>query len=164
MKRRTLLAGAAASATALAGCIERGLPGGEPVDGDGAGNGTDGGADTGDLADAQFEVRDVACGTETNEASVTREAAESQVVVEGTISAPDPCHTAKLGEVTFDPETGEARVPVTTEERPDADVCSQCIAEIEYRAVLAFRDGLPATVVVTHDGEAVAESTATAST
>ncbi len=170
MKRRTLLAGAAASAAAVAGCVERGIPGGEPVDG-GTDNETDDETTDGEttdgevsVADAQFEARDASCGTETNEASVARETAESRVVVEGTISAPDPCHTATLGEVTYDAAADEVRVPVSTEERPDADVCTQCIAEIEYRAVVAFRGGLPATVVVSHDDEVVAEASATAST
>jgi hypothetical protein len=163
MRRRTFLTTVVTSgAAAVAGCIGTAIPGGESVDGggngdtDGTGNGTAEGDVT--VTDARLAVENVECGTVTDEASVAREAAESRVVVEGTISAPNPCYTATLGDETYDAEAGELRVPVSTEKRPDTDVCAQCIAEIAYRVVVTMAGGLPVAVVVSHGDEVVTEA------
>ncbi|NHN57844.1 MULTISPECIES: hypothetical protein [Halorussus] len=70
------------------------------------------------------------------------------VAVEGSIRAPNPCYGARLAEVAV---TGPdaLRVTVATTE-PESDFCAQCVATVEYRADVAFRDRVPGTVTVIH--------------
>jgi hypothetical protein len=158
MKRRTLLATALpAAAATVAGCIGEAVPAGED-DRVPAGNGTGDGDGPRDdaVTDTAFSVEDVSCGNVVDEVTVERETAGSRLVLEGVISAPDPCHTAELGAVRYDADADEVRIAVATREEENG-VCTQCIAEIQYRSVVTFADGLPAHVVVVHDGDVVYE-------
>ena len=91
-----------------------------------------------------------ACGS-ANRANVSFD--EESVTVRGSIQVPNPCYGARLADVSV---TGEdtLRVTVATTE-PKAGICTQCLAHVEYRADLAFRDRVPGTVSVVHraDGE-----------
>lgn len=156
MKRRTLLATALpAAATTVAGCLSQAVPPDEEdrVPADGGGTGDGGGAS---VTDTQLSVEDVSCGNQVDEVEVSREESASRLVLDGTISAPDPCHTAELGEVRYDADADEVRIAVATREEEDG-ICAQCIAEIQYRSVVSFADGLPERVVVVHDGDVVYE-------
>jgi hypothetical protein len=75
------------------------------------------------------------------------------VTVEGTIWGSDGCTTAELADASYDAAADELAVAVATTEREAtaADMCTQAIVEIEYRATVAFENGVPGTVVVTHD-------------
>lgn len=75
------------------------------------------------------------------------------VTVEGTVWGSDGCTTAELAEASYDAAADELTVGVATTEREAmaTDVCTQAIVEIEYRATVTFENGVPGTVVVTHD-------------
>jgi hypothetical protein len=85
------------------------------------------------------------CGS-ADDAAVSFDA--QSVAVSGSIRAPNPCYGAELAEVAV-PSADSLRVVVATTE-PTAEVCAQCVASIEYRADLAFRDRVPGTVEVVH--------------
>ncbi|MFC4552889.1 MULTISPECIES: hypothetical protein [Halorussus] len=146
MDRRELLTrtGALLGAVSLGGCLSRygEIPGG--------GGGTTASSPT--LAERSFEMTDAGCGNPTNEASVAFDPERSTVVVTGTISAQNACHRAKLVDTSYDPEAGTLAVTVATTPREGAEVCAQCIFEIDYEATFRFDGGLPAKVSVTHDG------------
>lgn len=160
MKRRTLVrAGIATGAAAIAGCVQSaGGPGGQ-TDGNATGreetdgNETDGegAGDAPTLGEPTFEVVESGCGTETSTASVRTDEAAGEVVVEGTIPGRNACYTAALDGAVYGAETDSLWVAVVAEERPDAEVCGQCIVEIAYRVRLPFEGGLPGRIAVTHD-------------
>ncbi|EMA10931.1 hypothetical protein C437_02827 [Haloarcula vallismortis ATCC 29715] len=76
----------------------------------------------------------------------------NQVVVEGTIWGADGCKTAEMTEAAYDSASDELRISVGTKQQTDAgDMCTQAIMEIDYRATVTFANGLPGTVVVSHD-------------
>jgi len=164
MDRRTLVGTlSAVGAVALTGCLS---------DGGDVPNATATGTATGTatptpppdptLTDSTFTVVGSESGTRTDSASVSGDGGD--VVVEGTIWGADGCRTARLPTVNYSSAADELTVPVETAERADAgDACTQAIVEIEYRATVAFENGPPSTVVVTHDRGDGPESVATTS-
>lgn len=154
MKRRALLAtGGSALGALLAGCTS-----------DGTG---DGGSQTPSpsptdapprVTSRSFTASDPTCGGQVEKASVSSESSDGyRVVVTGTTSTPTPCYRAELQSATYDGERDELTVTVVTAET-DAEMCAQCIAEIDYEASVSFENGLPETVVVRHDGERVTKT------
>ena len=103
-----------------------------------------------EVAGTDFEVLDQGCGNQTNEAAV--EFADDAVEIDGTIAGSDACKTAELADAAYDPDAEELQVTVATVDREDADVCAQCIVEIDYRATVQFAGGLPPKVSVRHEG------------
>lgn len=156
MRRRTLLTAGAGIAAGLAGCLGQGAPGG-----DGDDTPTDEATPTPTpsptpepaVTDTGFAVTDQSCGTGGAGATVTRE--DGTVTVDGTATGNNGCYTAVLERAAFDGD--ELRVAVTTrEEGGDETACIQCIVDIDYEATVDY-DGEVGSVVVTHDGETVAD-------
>ena len=85
----------------------------------------------------------------------------NSVMVEGSIRVPNPCYDARLADVAVTPDGG-LRVTVATTE-PEAGFCAQCVATVEYRADVAFRDRVPETVTVVHRGDDATRTVATVS-
>ena len=166
MQRRALL-GAVSSIgiAALTGCLSDG--GGDATPSD-TGTDTTTGTPTPTpapdptLSDFTFVVSERESGVRTDSATVSDDGGD--VVVEGTIWGTDGCQTAELPRVNYDSEADELTVPVETTERPDAgDSCTQAIVEITYTATVAFENGPPSSVVVTHDRGDGAETVTTVS-
>ena len=150
MDRRTLLGSvSAAGVVALTGCLAGG--GGEDTPSDNrtaTETPTPTPAPEPTLIGSGFEVGSVQSGTRADSAMVSTESLD--VVIDGVIWGADGCRTAELASVTLN--DGELTVAVETTEREDAgDACTTGIVEIAYTATVEFSDGLPETVVVTHD-------------
>lgn len=172
MKRRTVLRSAAAGLAGLAGCVS-------------AGDGSPGDTDTdtrsptststatatptptatstptptpgtSDVVDRSFEVTGSECGAGEGDASVSLDA--PRVIVEGTAVGPNGCATARLDAATYDPETDVLTVSVRVYQPTDADICTQCLTDIDYRACVRVEGGTPGHVRVVHDGEVVTET------
>ena len=143
MNRRTLLqAAGTVGFAALAGCA------GTDSGTDETPSGTD--TTTPTMTDESFTVVQIASGQERDEASVTVDGAT--VTVEGTIWGADGCTTAELADASYDTAADELTVAVATTRQEGTDTaCTQAIVEIDYRATVTFENGVPATVVVTHD-------------
>ena len=176
MERRQLLArfGAVLGAASLGGCLSQyreisGEAGSgdetttEKTTTDDAGETTAGDTTAEETVTAEesgvaqtFTVTDQGCGQPTNEASVAFDAADASVAVTGTISGSDACHTARLANVSYDPEAGTLDVTVVSTREEGAEACAQCLVAIDYEATFAFAEALPQTVAVTH--EAMGES------
>jgi len=151
-RRRLLRSVGAVAAAGLAGCL-------------GAGESPDGGSEPRTTDDwtptpippeveppTTFTTASSRCGNQVNRADVTVD--HRTVTVEGTTWGREACYVARLDSATLD--DGTLTVRVVTERAADPDEsCAQCIAEIEYRAVVEPSDR-PAEVVVVHDGETVA--------
>ncbi|WP_433625461.1 hypothetical protein [Halomicrococcus sp. NG-SE-24] len=167
MRRREVLkrTGAAVSVGLLGGCLDRyrSAPAGSDPDGGtdttddpGTGEGTSGttDGDAPELTDRSLELVDAGCGDPDGRASVRFRRSAGTVVVDGTISADDPCHVARIVGTELDPKTGEFTVRVETEVRQTTGTtaCVQCVGAIEYRATFAFDGGLPESVSVVHRG------------
>ncbi|PSP54934.1 hypothetical protein BRC82_08000 [Halobacteriales archaeon QS_1_67_19] len=156
MDRRELLAGAGTllGTVSLGGCLSRyeDIAGGvgettaEPPSGAGQPTPTD----------QSLEVLETGCGGRTNEASV--DFAGGSVTVTGTITGADACHVARLEDAGY--EADAFTVTVAAVEDEGADVCAQCLTEIDYESRFDFEDGAPGTVRVVH--ESMGESTAVA--
>ena len=178
MDRRELLAGLGAvlGTASLGGCLGRyrdAIGGAGETTQDGTTqNGTtrdttDGqsGTTTGrpaTLADTSFQPLSAGCGQPTNEASVRFRRQANEVVVTGTIPGSNACYTAKLADASYDPETGTLDLTVaSTQQKDGADVCAQCITQIEYEATAAFEGGLPESVRVIHEAMGETRTVAT---
>lgn len=109
-----------------------------------------------DVTDRTFTAFAGSCGS-ASEASVSF--ADESVAVSGAIRAPNPCYGARLVGVSV-PSADTLRIAVATTE-PAAGVCAQCVASVEYEAVLAVRDRLPETVEVGHRHDGQTETVAT---
>ena len=146
MDRRALLGTiCTGSIIALTGCL--GSDVGTPT-GNRTASATPTPAPTPALTDSEFEVTSTQGGTETDSATVAVNGHD--VVVEGTTWGRNGCRTAELDSVNYDGDT--LTVAVATTRRDDAgDACTQGIVELSYRATVEFENGLPGTVVVTHD-------------
>jgi hypothetical protein len=141
--------------------FEGGSPGvvvthdGQEVDtSEGRGDETDGNRP--EMTGSEFEVTGSECGTETNEAEYTpsqgmSENNESTGVVEGTVSGPDSCTTAELGYVSYDRED-DTLVADVRSGSTDAEVCEDCITEVNYLLEATFEGGVPDSAAVSHDG------------
>jgi hypothetical protein len=167
VKRRTALRLAAAGLAGLAGCVS---------DGDGsAPGGTDAATEsptptstgsptptatptpsTPAIVDRSFEVTGRECGA--GEAGATPTLDAPRLAVEGTAVGSNGCETARLGEATYDPGTDTLTVVVEVYEPDDADACTQCLTDIDYRLTVRFEGGTPGSVRVVHGSEVVAET------
>ena len=166
MKRRTVLRSAAAGIAGLAGCVSA-------ADGPAAGSTdtatrsptatrtpTERSTPTPEaprVAHRSFEVTGRECGAGEGSASATLDA--PRVVVEGTAVGPNGCATARLDAATYDPERDTLTVSVSVYQPDDAEICTQCLTDVDYRACVRFEGGTPGSVRVVHDGAVVAEST-----
>ena len=151
MRRRTLLAGTAALATAaLAGCL------GESPGSDGdtskspAGTDspalTDSAPSTPALSESTFAVETITPGGGENAASVSF---GDGVTVTGTIVGNNGCYTAELASA----ELAEGTLTVVVEaveEKSEDEMCTQALVDVDYEAAFTFEGGLPERVVVRH--------------
>jgi len=164
MRRRTVLTAVGTLGVGFAGCVS---DGGD--EGDGAAGETATETDTSSatvtetpmtptLTDTTIERLANDCGQQVNVAEITID--DQQVVVEGTIWAPDPGHGPTVA-ATYDADEDTLSVTTGTEDQGDGPV-AQCIAEIEYRAMATFADGLPGAVTVVHETNEGSETVATA--
>ncbi|AUG48916.1 hypothetical protein BVU17_13420 [Haloarcula taiwanensis] len=102
------------------------------------------------MNETTFSVTSRQSGSQVSSATVTFDG--DRVVVEGTIWGADGCKTADLTDATYDSGSNELSIGVGPTEMTDAgDMCTQAIMEIDYRATVTFANGLPGTVVVSHD-------------
>ncbi|WP_276270548.1 hypothetical protein [Haloarcula litorea] len=99
------------------------------------------------VTDTSFSVTGRGSGTQRDAATVTTDT--DVVTVEGTVWGADGCKTATLAGADYD--RGTLTVTVGTENREGADMCTQAIVEIDYRATVTLAGGLPETVEVVHD-------------
>lgn len=137
MKRRELLHGAGAvGALGLAGCLDAvsGVLGGGPT-----------------VADSTLESTGASCANDdTGQADVSFLSGSSTVQVSGTITAPDTCWEAGLGNVALEDGRLDVIVNVhTTGEGGGA--CFDCDPGVGYTAVIGFEGSLPDRVAVHHD-------------
>jgi hypothetical protein len=112
--------------------------------------------DTPRIVDRSFEVTERECGTGEEGADVTHDAL--RIDVDGTAAGSNGCETARLGEASYDPDADTLTVVVEVYQPDDADACTQCLTDIDYRASVRFEGGTPGSVRVIHGEEVVAES------
>lgn len=177
VKRRTVLRSAAAGLAGLAGCVSTGdgpSPGSTdtatptptatrsptatrtPTDSPTPTATRTPSPDSRRIVGRSFEVTGRECGTGEGGASVTLDA--PRILVEGTAVGPNGCATARLDAASYDPETDVLTVSVRVYQPTDADVCTQCLTDVDYRACVRFEGGSPGCVRVVHDGEVVTET------
>lgn len=156
-RRRFVTTAAAATATAVAGCLE-----GAPTGSDGDDDPTDTPTETPtatptgpELTESSFEVLDVACGSKGTDSEVT--IGDEQVTVEGTVDGRNGCYRAELARGEYDGDADTLFVEVEAVEGDDADMCTQCIVEVNYRTTFEFDGGEP-DVVDLHQRGAFTES------
>lgn len=136
MRRRAIVTGAfALVAAGTAGCL-----GGSGVGGDGGADGPPA------LGEQSLSVTGGECGSGQDDASASF--GDGHVEVTGTISARDRCRGARLASAEYDADAD--RLSVTVETEKVADVCAQCISDVQYEASFSFDGGLPGAVAVSH--------------
>ena len=149
MKRRTLLGTIGTTGlVTLTGCLSDDGNGTPSITGTAAVTPTPMSTPTPTMTDSAFEVLSQRGGTQVDSATVTADG--SDIVVEGTIWGSDSCQTAELDSVNYNDGTLTVAVATTTADEA-GDMCAQQIVEIGYRVTVAFQNGTPDTVVVTHD-------------
>lgn len=152
MRRRQFLAGSLAG-LGLAGCVGRSPGGGTDTE-------TETGTPMPTLVGSDLQVNSNECGQQVDQATVSFDPEGRTVAVEGVVWGSDTCHTARLADATYTPDTDRltVRVVATVPETTETQACGQCIVEIAYEATCSFDGGLPGTVRVVHgrgDGERV---------
>ncbi len=178
MKRRDVLKRAAAlgAAGALAGCISESDDGGDggsnPNGGDGGSNQDDGDGSepngttttpvTPSVAGSEFLDSAAGCG-EGNDAEISFDEGALVVAISGTLTAPDPCHNPEFAEASYDVDADELSVGVRPVEDESVDMCTECVAKMEYDAEVRFEGALPGSVSVSHIGMGGGETVATES-
>jgi hypothetical protein len=158
MQRRDVLKRTAALAAAggLAGCTGGSGDGPDGNGGDGGGGAEDPETDAPDptatptpepqVASSEVLSSEGSCG-EGNDASLTVE--DGTVRVTGRIPAPDPCYRAELDRSAYDAGADELAVSMTVAQ--DGGMCQQCVASVEYEAVVRYEGSAPGSVSVAHD-------------
>jgi hypothetical protein len=118
-----------------------------------------------ELVETQFQLTDAGCGEPEGDASVRLRADASSVAVTGTIPGSNKCYVAQLADASYDSETGAFVVTVASVQKEGADMCAQCITQIDYEATFTFDGDLPGTVKIVHAamGESATVATAGAS-
>lgn len=101
--------------------------------------------------DYVFEITDAGCGTAGDSADIEFNEDDNEVVVTGTIDARDLCRTAGVGSVTYDESEDRSSIVIETRSREDADMCGQCLVEIDYEARFTY-ETMPSGANVVHDG------------
>lgn len=132
---------------------------GEEVDAREAETDGNGGWSSTEMTGTGFEVVGTECGESKNEAEYTATQAmseddESTGVVEGTVSGPDSCTTAELGYASYDADEDTLIADVRTAST-DKDACQDCVTEVDYRLEANFKNGVPDSAAVSHDGVVV---------
>lgn len=108
------------------------------------------------IVDRSFEVTGRECGTGEESADVTLDA--PRIDVEGTAIGSNGCETARLGEASYDPDADTLTVVVEVYRPDDADACTQCLTDIDYRLGVRFEGGTPGNVRVVHGSTVVTET------
>lgn len=84
--------------------------------------------------------------------TVTFDDGALEVVVDGTITAPNPCHRPVLADASYDAETDTLEITVGIEAPDPEKMCVECVGALEYTASVGFSGALPGSVTVVHDG------------
>lgn len=153
LTRRKVLTGVVVSgAIALAGCVSEDDGDGEGADDDG----TDDGADDGDgAADAEVlemasTTVDVQQGDQVDEITGF-EYDGDDVVISGSLPAPDPCREAVVTEASV--VDNQLQVHVEAEDVSEDQMCADIVATVKYElTVTVSNPGAVGSVVVNHDG------------
>ena len=156
MQRRSVLRACGAVGVAgLAGCGSRGEVTDDEDDAGSASRTTAEGTPTTTaapptLVETTIEAGETSCGEGRDEASVTFESETTTVAVDGTIGAPNPCHTPTVDAVSYDDEAD--RLSLTVGVESGDTICTECIGDLPYTVTTTFEGGLPGRVVVDHAG------------
>lgn len=106
------------------------------------------------LASQSFEVTAQGCGEGRNTVDIDFDGDE--VTLDGVIDGSNGCYTAEQGSIEYDSANDRLHVNVRAYEPDDAEMCTQCIVDIEYRARYVFENEAPSEVTVAHDGRDIA--------
>jgi hypothetical protein len=127
---------------------------------DGTGDGDDGNGDDGNSDDASGDGIDLPDGvstasiptanTDCGTSDADRFDAElgETVTINGTLSAPNPCHEAVFSEITL--EGGELGVTIDVEDTSGDTGCVECIGEVSYEATIELDDVEVTKATLTH--------------
>lgn len=120
--------------------------------GDNSGNESDDTTDGG-MSSPEFVGTDVETRGDADEARDEAEVSfgDESVTVEGTISAPTPCHEAAVQAAEYGEADDEFRVTMTTREAETDEMCAQVVTGIEYALEATFDGGTPTHVTVRHE-------------
>ncbi|MFA1610131.1 hypothetical protein [Halobellus rubicundus] len=150
MRRRTVLAGAAASLPLLAGCTGSANDGSEPTTDESA-TATDEPsrtADDADLVSGTLVPREE-CPTA---GDATVELGDGSATVRGCVVGKNGCTVPSLREVTIDAETDVATVVVAAvEERGEDEACTEALVNLGYEVRVDAGDATLTGVEVVHD-------------
>jgi len=141
--RRTVLRSVAAGAViGSAGCLRDDVNTGNGGDTDATDAENDGNRSTDNSIDDETEERmepsiqsrdintiETSCGTQDSDSSRST-IDDDELLVSGTITAPNPCHDATLEETVIE----DSELVVTIGIESTAEVCQDCIGAIEYIA------------------------------
>ncbi len=108
------------------------------------------------MVSQSFEVTAQGCGEGKNTVDVQFDG--SEVTLDGVIDGSNGCYTAEQESVEYDAENDRLHVNVRAHERQDAEMCTQCIVDIEYAARYVFEGEAPSEVTVAHDGRDIASA------
>ncbi len=103
--------------------------------------------------DATVETTGTECGTEgASRATVSLDG--GRATFSGTLSAPDPGHSATIAETAYDPDSGALTVTLATESGEEPVV--QCVGAIGFAGGAEVSGGTPCRVELRYDGRSLA--------
>ncbi len=108
------------------------------------------------IVSESFEVTARDCGKGKNTVDIDFDG--TAVSLDGVIDGSNGCYRAEQGSIEYDPEEGRLHVNVRAYEPEDAEMCTQCIVDIEYEARYVFEGEAPESVTVAHDGRDIASA------
>jgi hypothetical protein len=106
------------------------------------------------LVSESFEMTARDCGQGENTVDIDFDGTE--VTLDGVIDGSNGCYRAEQASVDYDPDDDRLHVNVRAYEPEDAEICTQCIVDIEYGARYVFEGEVPDEVTVAHDGRDIA--------
>lgn len=110
------------------------------------------------LTNQSIETLSQKCGTETHTATISRSADKGQLTIRGTTTGTTTCHIATIATAEYNTDN-TFQITIESEKKDTDNMCSQCIAEIEYAARFSFDGSAPASVEVFDGDQLVAELT-----
>ena len=98
-----------------------------------------------------FEVRSVECGSGEDHAEISTE--NQTVIVDGVIGGKNGCYSADLAATSI--EDDRLRIEVESNEDTDSELCTQCLTDVTYEAMITIDSERPSRIIVEHDGSNV---------